>query len=403
MPHHSYEYMNKYIIPISLWLAAIIIMASIQRAPLVSFGPVAEMIRSDLQLSATITGGIAALPLAMFALFSPIAAKLARRFNIERVLLCATLVLIFGLIVRIAQTNLNYLWLGTALISAAIAMCNVLLPALAKRSLPHQIGLVIGTMSATMSISSALAAAMSVPLAQWQSWQWSLGIWLLPAGMATLIWWQIAQRHHAVDAHISNHQNAGSINMWRIPAAWIISIFMGLQSLIFYSTTNFLPAILMEKGMNPLHAGGYSSLFQASSLIGVVIVSRFFARSPHKRIWNTGMTSLMFIGTAGIWLMPIEQTAIWVTLLGAGGSGTFAIVMMLFALRTHHAHEAATLSGMAQTIGYTIAIFGPLGMGALHDYFGTWQASLSILTSLMLIETILAWFAAAPQTIVQTR
>jgi len=78
--------------------------------------------------------------------------------------------------------------------AAAIAMGNVLLPALAKRNLPGRVGLAVGTLSVVMALSSALAASASVPLAEYAGWQWSLAVWLLPATAALCVWLAIARR-----------------------------------------------------------------------------------------------------------------------------------------------------------------------------------------------------------------
>ena len=45
------------------------------------------------------------------------------------------------------------------------------------------------------------------------------------------------------------------------------------------------------------------------------------------------------------------------------------------------------------------AAVGPLGMGLLYDVSGSWSASLSVLSVLMLAECVLAWFAARPDII----
>ena len=52
------------------------------------------------------------------------------------------------------------------------------------------------------------------------------------------------------------------------------------------------------------------------------------------------------------------------------------------------------MKGMAQAVGYLIAIGRSLGMGVLYDVFGWWSVSMDILTDLMAIECLPAWFAA---------
>ena len=45
-------------------------------------------------------------------------------------------------------------------------------------------------------------------------------------------------------------------------------------------------------------------------------------------------------------------------------------------LRASSAHQAAALSGMAQSIGYLLAACGPPLMGKIHDSAGDWQIPL---------------------------
>ena len=174
---------------------------------------------------------------------------------------------------------------------------------------------------------------------------------------------------------------------------------MGLQSLLFYSLVNFLPSVLMEKGIGTAAAGNYVALFQIGSLAGSLSASFLFARIRHRQWFNLGLSLMMLAGISGLWLMPAGTAPLWILLAGAGTSGCFASALMLFALRSSDSRTAAALSGMAQTVGYSIAAAGPLGMGLLYDVSGSWSASLSVLSVLMLAECVLAWFAARPDII----
>ncbi|GBK72594.1 hypothetical protein PbJCM17693_63020 [Paenibacillus macerans] len=57
------------------------------------------------------------------------------------------------------------------------------------------------------------------------------------------------------------------------------------------------------------------------------------------------------------------------------------MAMMFFGLRTENAHQAAELSGMAQSIGYLFAASGPALIGFLHDITKNWTLPLLILLS----------------------
>ena len=174
---------------------------------------------------------------------------------------------------------------------------------------------------------------------------------------------------------------------------------MGVQSLLFYTLVNFLPSLLAEKGADAAAAGNYVSLFQIGTLAGSLAVSARFARSGRRQLFNLATASLMLFGVLGLWLAPAGSAWLWVMLEGAGASGSFSAALMLFALRASDSRTTAALSGMAQTVGYSIAVAGPLGMGMLYDRFGSWSASLSLLAALMVFECVLAWFAAKPEII----
>ena len=45
-------------------------------------------------------------------------------------------------------------------------------------------------------------------------------------------------------------------------------------------------------------------------------------------------------------------------------------------LRAGSAHQAAALSGMAQSVGYLLAACGPPLMGKIHDALGDWRIPL---------------------------
>lgn len=386
-------------VSVGFLLFAVVILTVNLRAPLVALGPVVGFIRQELGVSGALMGAVAALPMLAFALFSPLAAALSRRFGMENVLIGAIVLMAGGMLLRAAYPSAVLLLLGTLVLSAAIAMGNVLLPALAKRNLPARVGLVVGTLSATMSISSTLAAAVSVPLAQWQNWRWSLGVWTLFALVALPVW--LSARRRLTDASAPVLTVSDGLNVWRSPTAWCISLFMGIQSLMFYSVVNFLPSVLAEKGMSALAAGSYGSLLQAASLVGGLSVSALFAKIRRKQLVCVAVTLCLAAGIAGIWLGSVRTAWLWVALTGAGASGAFSAALMLFALRTDSPQQAASLSGMAQSVGYLIAVCGPLGMGVLYDRLGSWSVSMGWLAALMALECVLAWFAARPKTLAQ--
>jgi len=80
-----------------LLLLGIIMIATNLRAPITSVGPLVGTITNSLNLTGAQAGLITTLPLIAFAIISPIAPKLARKFGTETTILGALILIILGL------------------------------------------------------------------------------------------------------------------------------------------------------------------------------------------------------------------------------------------------------------------------------------------------------------------
>ncbi|MCP1427130.1 CP family cyanate transporter-like MFS transporter [Paenibacillus xylanexedens] len=90
---------------------------------------------------------------------------------------------------------------------------------------------------------------------------------------------------------------------------------------------------------------------------------------------------------------------LWIVILGIGGGFAFSLAMMFFGLRTENAHQAAELSGMAQSIGYLLAAIGPALIGYLHDATNSWNLPLFILLGASVLLFVVGIGAASNQKI----
>ena len=192
-----------------------------------------------------------------------------------------------------------------------------------------------------------------------------------------------------------------SVNVWKSPISWQITILMGGQSLIFYSLINWMPAYLSQSGMSISEAGVYLSVLQIS-IIPFTFITPIFATKMKSQFTLTFVTGLLFIAGVIIMLCVPQLAIISTILIGVAGGIAFGLVNTFFSLRTEHSQTAAKLSGMAQSIGYLFAAMGPLLFGVLHDMTGTWIASLSILLFTAVIITLFGSQAGRNRTIEQS-
>jgi len=95
----------------------------------------------------------------------------------------------------------------------------------------------------------------------------------------------------------------------------------------------------------------------------------------------------MAAGYLGLLLAPARGAWLWAILLGLG-SGAFPLALTLIGIRALTPATTTQLSAFAQSVGYVLAITGPLGVGALHDLSGGWQVPIAVLLALLLPQLV---------------
>ncbi|HEX8199020.1 MAG TPA: MFS transporter, partial [Isosphaeraceae bacterium] len=369
----------------ALVLAAILLLAANLRPALTSLAPLVERIRADAGVSNGAAGLLTALPLLAFAALSPVAPRLARRFGAERALLGSLVVLAGGILLRSSGTGLAPLFAGTAVLGAAIAVGNVLLPGLVKREFPGRAGAVTSAYSVAMGTCAAIAAGASVPLTRLlgPGWQAPLALWAAPALLAAVAW--VPQLRRGGRGSDPSGSPAGSSagspvgNLWRSPLAWQVTAFMGLQSLGYYVTLAWLPEILRDGGTDAATAGWLLALSQAVAIASMFVAPVAAGRRPSQQGVVAASVALSGAGILGLLVFGGAAGALWVTLLGLGQGACFSLALTLFALRAADPGQATALSGMAQSFGYLLAALGPPLFGVLRDATGGWTLPLALL------------------------
>ncbi|GLX70438.1 CynX/NimT family MFS transporter [Paenibacillus glycanilyticus] len=360
---------------------SIIFVAANLRAPITSVGPLVSYIRESTGISNSVAGLLTTVPLLAFTFMSPFAPQLARRYGVERVILTALIVIGIGTLCRTLSSSAA-LFGGTVLIGLSIAVCNVLIPSLVKRDFSGKIGLMTGVYSVSMNFCGALASGISVPLARdaGLGWQGALSCWLILTALGILFWLPRMRHSRLTNAEQAQVNTATPVvKPWRSPLAWQVTLFMGLQSFIFYNLVAWLPEILNSRGMSDDSAGWMLSLIQFSMLPFTFVIPIIASRMQSQRLLVIITTLLYVIGIGGLMLDGNHLVPLWSVLIGIAGAGSFSLAMLFFTLRTRTTHAAAQLSGMAQSVGYLLAAVGPLVFGMIHDVTGHWTVSIAML------------------------
>lgn len=303
-----------------LLIIGIMLFASNLRAPLTSIGSLVPGIRESLGVSSTVMGAISTLPLLAFAFVSPFAPKIANRLGIEKTIFLSMIMLALGIVIR-SVTGISTLFIGTAMIGIMISFGNVLLPGLIKMSFPLQIGLMTGLYALFMNIFGALASGLSVPLSNIFGWQGALGVWVILIIITLFIWYpQLKKTKPQIDLELAEKKQ--KTNMWTSFTVWQVTLFMGLQSLMYFTCLTWLPDILQSHGYSSNQAGWILSLM-LFALIPVNFLIPVIADKLNNQKLLGALTGIVFLlGTIGLFSSHFIVTIMSAIFIGIGcGSG----------------------------------------------------------------------------------
>ncbi|RKO20407.1 MFS transporter [Pseudarthrobacter phenanthrenivorans] len=373
-------------------LVGVLLIAVNLRVSFVSVGPVLTSIGSDLELSSAAAGLLTGLPLIAFAAFSPVAPGFASRVGLDRALWISLLILASATVLRSLPVP-GFIWAGTALIGLAIAFLNVLVPSLVKRDFPMRVSRVTGSYTAAQAAVAAVGAAVVVPVAQTSpaGWRVGLGMWAGLALVAMAVLLPRLRRHNSSAVHATGN-GITYRSPWGSALGWQVTVFMGLQSVAFYVLMAWLPTIEQSRGIPAATAGIHLSVFLLISVFSSLATGQVLHRGTDQRCISFISSSLTFVTFLGLATAP-DLILLWV-LTGAIGCGSLIVIALsLFSLRTVDYGQAASLSGMAQSVGYGLAAAGPVLFGALRDASGDWTLPLLVTAGLMAVLTLISVLA----------
>lgn len=366
---------------------AVCLVAANMRMTIMGIGPLLESIAEDQGVSPAALGMLASVPLLSWAIVSPLAHDISARVGMSTTVSWSLILLTLGTIWRSLPGSSVGLWAGTALIGIALAIGNVLMPALIKREFTARLALVMGVYTALMSGMGSVGAGMVVPLAQLElegdalGWRFALLCtgFLIPFA---LIIWIIAHRKPARTGDATLSPEAAALHVqppavgsagrriWGDRLAWLVALYMGLQSAIFYMLSTWLAPHEVSIGYSDLEAGFHVMLLQLYGIVGSLLTPLLFRGRLGR--WSPLFVPLVVGGSAMALVLMPALLPLWLVVCGIGCGSSLSVAIMLMALRARTSDTAAALSGMSQSVGYGLAAIGPPAFGLLHDMTGGW-------------------------------
>lgn len=401
-------------------LIGILLVALNLRTAVSSISPIVSEITVDVPLDSVALGVIGAVPPVAFALSALFGAVAAKRVGLERLITLAIVAMVIGHLLRAVASDFAVILLGSVIAFIGAGIGNVLLPPLVKRYFPDRIGLITSLYATLLAVSTALAAAVAAPVADTAGWRYSLAIWAALAVTGIVPWSVVLLQHHRERSQISAPVESAAAQsavgrgandeapeleepsgrllrgVWRSRVAWTIGIIFALSSFDAYVGYAWLPQLLIDTaGVTPIEAGALLALFSIVGIPAALIVPRLVTR-PKNVGWliESGIASLV-VGYLGLQFFPTAVTWLWVILIGAGNL-LFPACLTLIGLRSRTHEGAVALSGVVQTVGYTLGALGPLVVALLHTVTGGWTAPIILLIVTALACTVTAGKLSKP-------
>jgi CP family cyanate transporter-like MFS transporter len=384
----------------TLLVVSIAALAFNLRAAITSLPPIFPELQSSLHLSSDTITWLAATPVLCFGAFSGMAAWLSRRFGEERVLFGALIGVSAGLLLRGAFPAV-LLFPGSILALGSVAMMNVLLSSMIKRRWPERAGVLIGVYLTALATGAVIASVVSVPVfnATGGSVQVTIGLWALPAVAATLIW--ITQLRYPPPARQPATAQAGvtPVPVYRHVLTWQVTAFMGLQSLLYYAAASWLPELFRDRGDSATTGGVLLAVMGLGNLLTSLVTPAIADRRADQRVLVAPAVVVTAIGLAGSLWAPLGSAVFWVLILGMAQGAALGLGIFFTLARAPDPGTAASLSSLAQSVGYLLSAVGPLAVGFLRTATGSWTVPVVLLLALCIVEMIVGLLAGRDRVI----
>jgi CP family cyanate transporter-like MFS transporter len=248
-----------------------------------------------------------------------------------------------------------------------------------------------------MSLMAAIATATSVPLAYNLGWGWrgSLLFWSSFLFLALIVWWPQLK----LSPKPKKKPEKTATSVWRSRLAWQVTLYMGVQSVLFFTLVTWLPDMMIARGLSPTEAGLTTSMMQLVGLIGTFVAPFIAVRYPQQSNINLVIGFTYIIGFSSLLIPVLWLNILSIGIVGLGMGASISLAYTLISLRTKGENYTAALSGMAQSAGYFLAAFGPMLFGIAFDIWKDWDLLIYLLVLSSFLYTYFGYFAGKNKTV----
>lgn len=372
----------------TLCLAALLLAALNLRPAITTVAAVLEDLGAKFGLDDGHVLLLSMLPVLAFGVTAPLAGILARRLGVNNAMGLGLIALGVALVGRMAVPAL--LLPATFLSGAAIMVVSVLIPQALKAHRAN--GWWTGLATVGYGVGAALGAGLVHPVADLASGSLnvSLALWSVPALAAAALMFMSTRRLDSDSAlgaglvSVGMKQARGAGAMGQLlgqPLAVALTLFFGLQALLYFSVTSWLPSLLISRGVSSQDAAMMLAWFSVAGFLPTLLMPVLAARPRWLRVLPAGIGVAILVGFVCLMVAPGAALFAVVGYLGAMQSAAFGLGLTLVVMRSSDVRTAGAMSALAQGGGFALAAGGPLLIGAVHQMTDAWLVPLVLMAA----------------------
>jgi CP family cyanate transporter-like MFS transporter len=269
-------------------------------------------------------------------------------------------------------------------IGIGMGLAGAMLPVSVKERFADRPGFATGVYTAGMTVGSAVAAALAVPLSHLgDGWRTPLLVFGAVSAALGLLWLVLTR---AEPGHIRLETKPLRLPL-RSPLAWRLVAAFFFMSSVFYGLNSWLPDTYVERGWSDGSAGALLAILNALTIPVGFVVAWAADHRGQRRAWLTGAACLQLVALLGLIAVPSAGWA-WAALLGIAIGPLFPLTMTLPLDASDRPADVAALAGMMLGIGYTLSAASPLLLGVIRDATGGFTAVLWTLVCLAVLLVV---------------
>lgn len=356
-------------------VAALILAGTALRTQALIVGPLVGDVQAELGMSHGIAGLLSTIPVLCMGFLAPLGPVLAGSIGPRLgTALCILFIAVFG-VLRAFLPDAATVLLATVGVGVGMSLVGPILPAIVRQRLPNHPAAGTGAYVTGLVIGGATTAAVAVPVATaLGGWRGSFALISATAFISLAAWLLLMPRD---EGHVHSAPQRPSIP-WRRPAAWLLGLIFGSQSVLFYGCITWLASIYVERGWPAADAGTLVALLAGIGLPTTIAVPLFADRFGTRRSQLAFAAIVSVTGALIVALTPGEPPGSIVALgatalLGIGIGLYFPLALTLPVDVAADPAEASSVSALMLLVGYLFAAIAPVFLGIVRDATGSFD------------------------------